>query len=166
MAAIETFATTGAYEAAKKRGQQAVGVSNVTDCLRPHRGGRLEVVAVAVQQGRTLQLWQVDVRRIEDDKLVARGHVCLQNVEPRAPASSPRPSRPASSAPARAGSGRVLRAVGVVLAAAPSERCSMRTPGQPSTVGDLIDERGRMGGADRTATVITGLGRPPLTLSR
>jgi hypothetical protein len=33
-------------------------------------------------------------------------------------------------------------------------------------VGDLIDERGRIGGAERTATVITGLGRPPLTLSR
>jgi 1,4-dihydroxy-2-naphthoyl-CoA hydrolase len=82
-AAIETFATTGAYEAVKERGQQAVGVSNVTDFLRPHRSGRLEVVAVAVQQGRTQQLWQVDVRRVEDDKLVARGHVRLQNVEPR-----------------------------------------------------------------------------------
>ena len=82
-AAIKTFATTGAYEAVKERGQQAVGVSNVTDFLRPHRSGRLEVVAVAVQQGRTQQLWQVDVRRVEDDKLVARGHVRLQNVEPR-----------------------------------------------------------------------------------
>jgi 1,4-dihydroxy-2-naphthoyl-CoA hydrolase len=82
-AAIETFATTGAHEAVKERGQQAVGVSNVTDFLRPHRSGRLEVVAVAVQQGRTQQLWQVDVRRVEDDKLVARGHVRLQNVEPR-----------------------------------------------------------------------------------
>ena len=82
-AAIETFATTGAYEAVKERGQQAVGVSNVIDFLRPHRSGRLEVVAVAVQQGRTQQLWQVDVRRVEDDKLVARGHVRLQNVEPR-----------------------------------------------------------------------------------
>jgi 1,4-dihydroxy-2-naphthoyl-CoA hydrolase len=57
-AAIETFATTGAYEAVKKRGQQAVSVSNVTDFLRPHRSGRLE--------------------------LVARGHERLQHVEPRA----------------------------------------------------------------------------------
>jgi uncharacterized protein (TIGR00369 family) len=78
--AIETFATTGAYEAVKGRGQQAVGVTNVTDFLRPHRSGRLDVVAVAVQQGRTQQLWQVEIRRPEDGKLVARGQVRLQNV--------------------------------------------------------------------------------------
>jgi 1,4-dihydroxy-2-naphthoyl-CoA hydrolase len=82
--AIETFATTGAYEAVKDRGQRVVGVSNVTDFLRPHRGGRLQVVATAIQQGRTQQLWQVDMRRAEDHKLVARGHVRLQNVKPRA----------------------------------------------------------------------------------
>jgi uncharacterized protein (TIGR00369 family) len=44
--AIETFATTGAFEAVKGRGQQAVGVSNSTDFLRPHRAGRLNVSAV------------------------------------------------------------------------------------------------------------------------
>jgi 1,4-dihydroxy-2-naphthoyl-CoA hydrolase len=81
--AIETFATTGAYEAVKDRGQQAVGVSNITDFLRPHRSGRLDVVATAIQQGRTQQLWQVEIRRADDDKLVARGHVRLQNVEPK-----------------------------------------------------------------------------------
>src|ERR1700692_453943 len=32
---IETFATTGAYEAVKDRGQQAVGVTNITDFVRP-----------------------------------------------------------------------------------------------------------------------------------
>jgi 1,4-dihydroxy-2-naphthoyl-CoA hydrolase len=81
--AIETFATTGAYEAVKEEGQQAVGVSNVTDFLRPHRTGRLNVLALPIQQGRTQQLWQVEIRRPEDDKLVARGQVRLQNVEPR-----------------------------------------------------------------------------------
>jgi uncharacterized protein (TIGR00369 family) len=81
--AIETFATTGAYEAVKDEGQQAVGVSNVTDFLRPHRTGRLNVLALPIQQGRTQQLWQVEIRRPEDDKLVARGQVRLQNVEPR-----------------------------------------------------------------------------------
>jgi 1,4-dihydroxy-2-naphthoyl-CoA hydrolase len=80
-AAIETFATTGAFEAIKDRGQQAVGVVNVTDFLRPHRDGRLEVVATPIQQGRTQQLWQVEIRRPDDDKLVARGQVRLQNVE-------------------------------------------------------------------------------------
>lgn len=79
--AIESFATVGAYEAVKDRGQQAVGVSNVTDFLRPHRAGRLQVVAVAVQQGRTQQLWQVEIRRPDDGKLIARGNVRLQNVE-------------------------------------------------------------------------------------
>jgi uncharacterized protein (TIGR00369 family) len=80
-AAIETFATIGAFEAVKDRGQQAVGVSNVTDFIRPHRSGRLRVIADAIQQGRTQQLWQVEIRRPEDDKLVARGQVRLQNVE-------------------------------------------------------------------------------------
>ena len=79
--AIETFATTGAFEAVKDSGRMAVGVSNVTDFLRPHRGGRLAVVATPLQQGRTQQLWQVEIRRPEDDKLVARGQVRLQNVE-------------------------------------------------------------------------------------
>lgn len=79
--AIESFATIGAFEAVKDTGFNAVGVSNVTDFLRPHRTGRLGVVAVAVQQGRTQQLWQVDVVRPEDGKLVARGQVRLQNVE-------------------------------------------------------------------------------------
>jgi 1,4-dihydroxy-2-naphthoyl-CoA hydrolase len=79
--AIESFATTGAYEAVKDRGQMAVGVSNVTDFLRPHRSGRLDVVATPIQQGRTQQLWQVEIRRPEDQTLVARGQVRLQNVE-------------------------------------------------------------------------------------
>src|SRR6188472_3801288 len=79
-AVIETFATTGAFEAVKDRGQQAVGVSNATDFLRPHRNGRLEVVAVPIQQGRTQQLWQVEIRRPEDDKLIAHGQVRLQNI--------------------------------------------------------------------------------------
>jgi 1,4-dihydroxy-2-naphthoyl-CoA hydrolase len=82
-AAIETFATTGAFEAVRERGQQAVGVSNTTDFLRPHRAGRLSVVATAIHQGRTQQLWQVEIRRPEDEKLVARGQVRLQNVEGR-----------------------------------------------------------------------------------
>jgi uncharacterized protein (TIGR00369 family) len=81
-AAIETFATVGAYEAVKDHGQQAVGVANATDFLRPHRSGRLDVVATAIQQGRSQQLWQVEISRTDDQKLVARGQVRLQNIEP------------------------------------------------------------------------------------
>jgi 1,4-dihydroxy-2-naphthoyl-CoA hydrolase len=79
---IETFATTGAFEAVKDRGMQAVGVSNLTDFIRPHRSGRLAVEATAIHQGRTQQLWQVEIRRPEDHKMIARGQVRLQNVEP------------------------------------------------------------------------------------
>jgi 1,4-dihydroxy-2-naphthoyl-CoA hydrolase len=78
---VETFATTGAFEAVKDQGMQAVGVSNQTDFVRPHRSGRLNVIATPIHQGRTQQLWQVEIRRPEDDKLVARGQVRLQNVE-------------------------------------------------------------------------------------
>ena len=78
--AIESFATTGAFEAVKDRDMRAVGVNNTTDFLRPHQSGRLAVEATAIQQGRTQQLWQVEIRRPEDQKLVARGQVRLQNV--------------------------------------------------------------------------------------
>jgi uncharacterized protein (TIGR00369 family) len=81
-AVIETFATVGAVEAVKDTGRRAVGVSNATDFLRPHRSGRLQVEAVAIQQGRTQQLWQVEMRRPADGKLVARGQVRLQNIDP------------------------------------------------------------------------------------
>jgi 1,4-dihydroxy-2-naphthoyl-CoA hydrolase len=77
---IESFATTGAFEAIKDQGMQAVGVSNQTDFVRPHRSGRLDVVATPIHQGRTQQLWQVEIRRPDDGKLVARGQVRLQNV--------------------------------------------------------------------------------------
>ena len=79
--AIETFATIGAYEAVKDRGQQAVGITNTTDFIRPHTSGRLHVLATAIHQGRTQQLWQVEIRRPDDTKLIARGQVRLQNVE-------------------------------------------------------------------------------------
>ena len=80
MTAIESFATIGAFETIKDQGMQAVGVSNHTDFLRPHRCGRLDVVATPIHQGRTQQLWQVEIRRPEDQKLIARGEVRLQNV--------------------------------------------------------------------------------------
>jgi 1,4-dihydroxy-2-naphthoyl-CoA hydrolase len=82
-AAIETFATIGAFQAVKDRGQQVVGVSNSTDFLRPHRSGRLRILGEPIHQGRTYQLWQVEARRTDDDELVARGQVRLQNIEAR-----------------------------------------------------------------------------------
>jgi 1,4-dihydroxy-2-naphthoyl-CoA hydrolase len=77
---VESAASIGASAAVLDRGQFAVGVSNQTDFLRPMTTGRLDVLAEPVQQGRTLQLWQVQLTRADDGKLVARGQVRLQNV--------------------------------------------------------------------------------------
>jgi 1,4-dihydroxy-2-naphthoyl-CoA hydrolase len=77
---IESAASIGASAAVIDRGQFAVGVNNNTDFLRPMTTGRLDVVAEPIQQGRTLQLWQVVLSRGDDGKLVARGQVRLQNV--------------------------------------------------------------------------------------
>jgi uncharacterized protein (TIGR00369 family) len=77
---IESAASIGASAAVLDRGQFAVGVNNNTDFLRPMTSGRLDVVAEPIQQGRTLQLWLVQLSRADDGKLVARGHVRLQNV--------------------------------------------------------------------------------------
>jgi uncharacterized protein (TIGR00369 family) len=79
-ALIESAASIGASAAVAERGQFAVGVSNQTDFLRPLTSGRLDVVAEPIQQGRTLQLWQVTLTRSDDGKLIARGQVRLQNV--------------------------------------------------------------------------------------
>ncbi len=78
-AVIETVATTGAYQAVKDQGRLGVGVNNVTDFLRPHQQGRLEVVAEPLQQTKSQQLWQAEITR-EDGKTVARGQVRLQNI--------------------------------------------------------------------------------------
>lgn len=59
----------------------AVGVSNHTDFLRPVRSGALRAVAVPLQRGRRLQLWQVSVTD-EQDRLVAHGSVKLANLPP------------------------------------------------------------------------------------
>ena len=57
-----------------------VGVSNTTDFYRSQREGRIRAVASPIHRGRTQQVWQVEVTRTEDGKLVARGQVRLQNV--------------------------------------------------------------------------------------
>ena len=77
---VESAASIGASAAVIEHGQFAVGVDNSTSFLRPMVTGRIDVVAEPIQQGRTLQLWQVLLSRAEDGKLVARGQVRLQNV--------------------------------------------------------------------------------------
>ncbi|HEX3459402.1 MAG TPA: PaaI family thioesterase [Acidimicrobiales bacterium] len=77
--AIESAASIGASLAVKDRGMVAVGLTNSTHFLRSVSSGRVDVEAVALNQGRTQQLWQVDVSN-ESGKLVAHGEVRLQNV--------------------------------------------------------------------------------------
>jgi 1,4-dihydroxy-2-naphthoyl-CoA hydrolase len=78
--AIESAASIGASLAVRDQGMFAVGVTNTTDFVRPMRTGRVDVVAEPLTQGRTQQLWQVDIVRHDDGKRVAHGKVRLQNV--------------------------------------------------------------------------------------
>ena len=58
----------------------AVGTSNTTDFLRPVTVAEVEVLAEAVFQGRTQQLWEVSIVRVDNRKLVAKGRLRLQNI--------------------------------------------------------------------------------------
>jgi uncharacterized protein (TIGR00369 family) len=80
-AVVESVASHGAAAAGQALGVAAVvGVSNSTDFLRPHREGPLDVEGRPVFVGRTQQVWQVEITRPDDGKLVARGQVRLQNL--------------------------------------------------------------------------------------
>ena len=86
-AAIEATASVGASSAVAADGRFAVGVNNNTDFIRATVEGTLDVVAEPIQQGRTQQLWQVLITRVEDGALVSRGQVRLQNI--RLPGNRP-----------------------------------------------------------------------------
>ncbi len=77
--AVETAASIGASIAVMDQGMVAVGLTNTTQFLRSVTSGRVNVEAIALNQGRTQQLWQVDVRD-GPGKLVAHGELRLQNV--------------------------------------------------------------------------------------
>ena len=79
--AIESAASIGASTAVREAGQVAVGLTNTTHFLRSITRGVATVEAVALNQGRTQQLWQVDVRD-ERGRLLAHGEVRLQNLTP------------------------------------------------------------------------------------
>jgi uncharacterized protein (TIGR00369 family) len=85
--AIETAASAGAYIAVRDEGLRPVGITNTTHFLRSHRYGRLEVDAQAVHQGKTGQLWNVEILRAHDGLPISTGSVRLQNLEFRGVAS-------------------------------------------------------------------------------
>jgi 1,4-dihydroxy-2-naphthoyl-CoA hydrolase len=78
--AVEGVASAGGCAAVAGRNQYAVGTSNTTDFLRPVSAALVEVLAEPIFQGRTQQLWNVEIRRTDDGKLVAKGQLRLQNV--------------------------------------------------------------------------------------
>jgi uncharacterized protein (TIGR00369 family) len=80
---VETFASLGGWLAVRDSGRITVGVTNTTDFLRSTTTGILHVIADAVYQGRSQQLWEVAISRASDGKDVARGRVRLQNIDPR-----------------------------------------------------------------------------------
>jgi uncharacterized protein (TIGR00369 family) len=77
--AVESAASIGASGAVRERDMVAVGLTNTTQFLRSITKGRVAVEAHALNQGRTQQLWQVDVRD-DRDRLLAHGEVRLQNL--------------------------------------------------------------------------------------
>ena len=79
---VESVASHGAARAAQGMDGVAgvVGTSNLTDFLRSHSEGRVDVVGRPVFVGRSQQLWTVEITRPGDGKLVARGQVRFQNL--------------------------------------------------------------------------------------
>jgi 1,4-dihydroxy-2-naphthoyl-CoA hydrolase len=88
---VEAVASYGAGNAAIASGQRGVlGVSNSTDFYRSHAEGELTCVGTPVHTGRSAHVWQVEVTRSTDGKLVARGqvrfHVLQELPDERTPA--------------------------------------------------------------------------------
>ena len=77
--AIESAASIGANTAVQQRGLVAVGITNTTHFLRSLTDGGVLVEALALNQGRSQQLWRVDITD-ESGRLVAHGEVRLQNL--------------------------------------------------------------------------------------
>ena len=78
---IESAGSVGASYAVAERGQFAVGVHNATDFLRPSTGARVQVIATALFQGRTQQLWEVIITDESTGKQLSRGQLRTQNVD-------------------------------------------------------------------------------------
>lgn len=78
---VETLASTGAALWAMEQGKGgAMGISNKTDFIRATTEGVILGRATPIHRGSTQQLWQVNITRESDGKLVAQGQVRLQNV--------------------------------------------------------------------------------------
>ncbi|MBB5160910.1 PaaI family thioesterase [Mycobacterium sp. AZCC_0083] len=78
---IESLASTSAHTwlNAEGAGGTVVGVNNNTDFLRAISSGTVTAVSIPIHRGRRQQLWLITITN-EDDRVVARGQVRLQNI--------------------------------------------------------------------------------------
>jgi 1,4-dihydroxy-2-naphthoyl-CoA hydrolase len=77
---VETLASIGAATWLGDRGK-VVGVNNNTDFFRAVEEGELSSKAIPLHRGRSQQVWLVETHD-EQNRLVARGQVRLQNLYP------------------------------------------------------------------------------------
>jgi len=78
---VESMASVSAYVWLRDNGGgNVVGVNNNTDFLRAITEGTAYGVSEPVHRGRRQQLWLVTIRD-DQQRLIARGHVRLQNLE-------------------------------------------------------------------------------------
>jgi 1,4-dihydroxy-2-naphthoyl-CoA hydrolase len=79
---VESMASVAAYSwLCARGGGSVVGVNNNTDFLRALGEGTVYAAATPVHRGRRQQLWLVTITD-EADRMIARGQVRLQNLEP------------------------------------------------------------------------------------
>jgi 1,4-dihydroxy-2-naphthoyl-CoA hydrolase len=80
---VESMASVSAYVwLAANGGGNVVGVNNSTDFLRAITEGTVYGACEPIHRGRRQQLWIVTVKD-DKDRLIARGQVRLQNLEPQ-----------------------------------------------------------------------------------
>ena len=78
---VESMASVSAYVWLRDNGGgNVVGVNNNTDFLRAITEGTAYGASEPVHRGRRQQLWLVTIRD-DQQRLIARGHVRLQNLE-------------------------------------------------------------------------------------
>ena len=80
-AVVESVASvSGHVWLAEHGGGTVVGVNNNTDFLRALKTGTVTATSTPIHRGRRQQLWLVTITD-EDERMVARGQVRLQNLE-------------------------------------------------------------------------------------
>ena len=79
---VESLASvSGHVWLSENGGGTVVGVNNNTDFLRAISSGTVTAVSTPIHRGRRQQLWLITITD-DNDRVVARGQVRLQNIPP------------------------------------------------------------------------------------